>query len=102
VNDNKGAAKILRDAAEYIGEHGWIQGDLEDEATGSVCALGAINNVVLNGWNDCGALVALTAHLGLDPTPGFLHPIAKWNDAKERTAEDVILAFKRTAEELER
>lgn len=108
MNDNKEAARVLREAAEYIGEHGWIQGDVEDEATGSVCALGAINAVLPIAWEDFGALDAMTAYLGLvhplrTEVVGFtMHPVAKWNDAKERTAEDVVLAMKRTAEELER
>jgi hypothetical protein len=101
---DKTAADVLRDAAEYIGEHGWIQGDLEDDATGSVCAIGAINRVQDNGWHDHGALEALRAYLRLPPQVRdfILHPVAVWNDEKERTAEDVILAMKRTAEELER
>lgn len=100
---NSEAADVLRDAAEYIGEYGWIQGDLEDQFTGSVCALGAITRAMRDGWNDHGALEALRRHLGLAPqTRDFiLHPVARWNDEKERTAEDVILAMKRAAEELD-
>lgn len=29
--------RILREAAEYIGEHGWCQHELKDEAIGAIC-----------------------------------------------------------------
>lgn len=112
----KNAADVLREAAEYIGEHGWVQDDLEDDY-GKVCAIGAINRVThSHGYgagadyaaaDDFGALDALSMHIGIDPSweasqpRTFLHPVARWNDARGRTAEDVILAMKRAAEEID-
>jgi len=41
ANQKVEASDVLRRAAEYIGEHGWHQGDYEGP-DGGVCALGAI------------------------------------------------------------
>jgi hypothetical protein len=92
-------AKTLRDAADYVSEHGWTQNEMQDDE-GRVCAMGAIRETTamysLDGMN---ALQAMVKSLGLDRNrSGFLHPVAMWNDAKGRSAEDVILAFKRAAE----
>jgi hypothetical protein len=94
-------AHTLREAAEYIGEHGWLQGTLSS-ADGRVCAIGAIQRIGGTGnARSYDAVDALYEYLDLPMTTGILHPVAIWNDEPERTAEDVILAMKCAAEELD-
>lgn len=92
------AGHTLREAAEYISEHGWTQGDLSN-SEGGVCALGALNCVAgIGNIRAHDAATALWDYLDLRDSLTALHPVAVWNDAPERTAEDVILAMKRAAE----
>lgn len=98
----------LRDAAEYIGEHGWTQGQIKDRNTGAVCAMGAL--CMTEGhrafhWKDAVSAVAKVAGVTLvthQLAEGFgvfaENGIPEWNDAPERTAEEVVLTFKRAAE----
>lgn len=106
--------QILRGAAEYISEHGWNQGDFRDAQTGAVCAAGGIFAVLGFEYDEDGlpasnttykeyvaetALAMLADSVGIVP-PGHssISDIPEWNDAPERTAEDVILAMKRASE----
>jgi hypothetical protein len=94
-------AHTLREAAEYICEHGWVQNILSS-TDGRVCAIGAIRRI--GGTGDertYDAVDALCEYLDLPMATGILHPVAIWNDAPERSAEDVILAMKRCAEEID-
>ncbi|MEU3052236.1 DUF6197 family protein [Streptomyces griseus] len=70
------------------------------------CAMGAVGIVVNGDAFKCdaveGAAVELLRQsLGLRdhswPSDGLMHPVAKWNDDPNRTAEDVILAMKKAA-----
>jgi len=99
---DKTTAEILYDAAEYIGEHGWLQGELSN-SDGNVCAIGAINRVaesdtVADTYN---AIEALWKYLKLPDYGSGLHPVARWNDEPGRSAEDVILAMKCAAKEVD-
>src|SRR4051812_17319567 len=94
--------EVLREAADYIGEHGWTQGSYRDY-DGGVCALGAIASVTGSVVLDCnGDLAALYASdLGdqavkilkasLSPGKKWPRSVPNWNDDPGRTAEDVIL-----------
>jgi hypothetical protein len=99
------AAEVLRRAAEYMSERGWIQGKLQNE--NGVCAMGAIHNVLCEmmskPYSEEGARlerVAVTMmsgylNVGISNT---VNHIPSWNDAPDRTAEDVILALKHSAD----
>jgi hypothetical protein len=118
------AQDVLRKAAEAISEKGWHQGTLVNKK-GQLCAMGGILTAVgyekvrsvAQGWNTFVTLRDLS-----DDDPDVLFQketliqaatgrlieyladqgenteIAVWNDATERTAEDVILALKQAAE----
>lgn len=102
---DKTTAEILREAAEYIGEHGWIQGQLSNP-DGKVCAIGAINRAAKSDAvaDTYDAIEALWNYLELpsgEQLGSGLHPVARWNDAPGRSAEDVILAMKCAAKEVD-
>jgi hypothetical protein len=63
---------------------GWIKGALQTKA--GVCLIGASTySCQLPQTID-----KIVEHLGLiDPDAGCLHPLAVWNDAPERTIEEV-------------
>lgn len=113
---------VLREAAEILQRDGWHQGsfykeplsggvnaDLEASREAPVCSLGAINRAVYGYAYDGKSHVGYQA---LDAAKSNLtywaekllmaqidgHPVPHWNDAPERTVEDVILTFKRAAE----
>ena len=92
---------VLREAARILMRDGWIQGALHGDNGAGHCAIGAT----------CAARDELGLSFTLSDSAGFmlfrwllreygpLRGVAAWNDAPERTAEDVILALKRAAEE---
>jgi hypothetical protein len=91
-------SEILLKAADLLAERGWTQGQLVS-AGGRVCALGAIR-IACTGTIDVLPGLSLgdagnSASRRLETYVGCW--IASWNDAPERTAEDVILAMKRVA-----
>lgn len=101
---------ILRAAAEYMSEHGWTQGRLQNES-GQVCAMGAINAVLHQRVSGCShveidkrlsfesiAVAMMQNHLGIKMDGSIVNSIPSWNDAADRTAEDVILALKCAAD----
>ena len=93
---------VLLRAAELLGEKGWCQGTARD-AEGHMCAIGALqaaNDEVTQRWQSAEyrrAQDRLQDHLWGDELLTEAHTIPYWNDNPERTAEDVILALKRTA-----
>lgn len=89
-------SEVLLKAADTLAERGWCQGGLSD-AQGRYCAIGAIRKVTnwSLGKDARSAVHRLMDHIETDQYYG----IADWNDAPERTAEDVILAMKRAAED---
>ncbi|OII61170.1 hypothetical protein BJP40_06485 [Streptomyces sp. CC53] len=96
---------ILREAARIIERDGWHQGDFfrDDPKTGPVCALGALRRAIassasgeaVSGKLYCEA-AGLVEKAASEVIPRVVLPA--WNDAPERTAEDVILALKRAAD----
>lgn len=99
----KQPAEVLREAAQILMRDGWIQGQEQNER-GEKCAVGAI---VAASFDDAGIrathlFVSWLAKQGYGAASarGILIAMG-WNDAPERTAEDVILALKQCAYELE-
>ena len=78
---------ILADAADYIDQHGWTQGQFETD-DGKVCLLGAVRRCT--------------------PIPGDRHLVEQvmhrrrradvWNDAKDRTADEVTAYLREHAD----
>lgn len=89
-----------RRAIAIIRERGWHQGTLSG-LSGGVCVLGAL---LAAGHQQCYMDRRLRAAVALlcGPLPDRssawpMHPVARWNDAPERTIEDVVLALKHAA-----
>lgn len=90
---------VLREAARILMRDGWTQGEVGTPG-GTKCAVGAIKaacGVHLYDWSDTAVAAADLLQNWVDPRGSYR--VADWNDAPERTAEDVILALKRAAEE---
>lgn len=87
----------LLKAAEYMSEHGWCQGDLED-ADGRVCVAGAIKAVVRGkdrNLRSTSAVISLHEYLVKEYGDNCAAiSIPAWNDDPDRTVEEVILALK--------
>lgn len=88
--------RVLWKAADYIEEHGWWQGDYSH--AGHVCMIGAVGFVT--GENVC------NLHSKVYEPNHFLHMLSQyvgthdvsiWNDAPERTAEEVIATLRKCA-----
>lgn len=79
-------AQTLLKAADIIRERGWCQNTLEDD-DGHVCA---VNAIILAGGLGSGASGLVRDFVGAGSLVG-------WNNAPERTAEEVIAAFENTA-----
>jgi hypothetical protein len=97
--DQKSTVKdTLNRAADLIEKYGHIKGQLGDRKMG-MCANGAIFAAVGGSseiWND--ATNALGKHLGLS---GYVrYDIPAWNNAPERTKEEVITAMRDAADAL--
>jgi hypothetical protein len=105
--------EILLGAADVIVEHGHHKGGFMHR--GAVCARGAINTVVNGDPNNCGGFASqadqvaqvLADHLGLESTIDFgtttyvVTAIGWWNDAPDRTAEQVTAALRECAAALQ-
>lgn len=83
----------LLDAATYIEEHGWCQFYLQMRS-GAVCMLGAMSRTVPRECGFDGAWIR-SVHLVQERT-GCVG-ISTWNDAPERTKEEVVSALRAAA-----
>ena len=94
---------VLREAARILMRDGWTQFRFHDPANGTHCALGAIEQAHIELAWDEDEFVAETVLRNWLVNQGVpLGPsdsAAIWNDQPGVTAEDVILALKRAAEE---
>ncbi len=92
-------SEVLYKAIDILHERGWTQ-DVYENAEGNVCSLGAIDSARMDldlSTSESGAddpIEALEEIIGYQDVP-------EWNDAPERTFEDVLLAFKTAAYEAE-
>jgi hypothetical protein len=111
VTEVKTPRQICADAAEYIMEHGWTQGRLQDE-TGSVCAVGAMHmaafgvlaneDLILESCvNDRAyAEAAEMVTAAIRNLPGdlaYMKSIPSYNDQMTTTQEDILLILKKVA-----
>lgn len=98
------ASTIAARAAEVVEERGHTKGRSMDSKTGCVCLVGGIyqaladHNVRGHAAEDTDSLIReyLVAMLKLPNPTGWSVP--EWNDAEERTAEEVIAALKNVSE----
>ena len=93
---------ILKAAGDVIRAKGWHQGDYRSEATGAVCALGAIIDAVYGGdsrisrdltgstWED-GAIRELLNRIAAET--GDPHSVSSWNDSRSSVDEVVRLLY---------
>ncbi|MFE6846547.1 hypothetical protein [Streptomyces sp. NPDC057686] len=101
--DDMTPKQILEDAIKVLERDGWHQGSLtagNAEQGGAVCAWGAMGraatgNAYCYNENVVEAADLLAHSLNLEGLP--TSAIFTWNDAKERSKEDVILAMKKAA-----
>lgn len=109
-------AEVLERAAEILDERGWCQGETQARS-GSVCLVGSVN-ISLKERLNLGSVVwvadtgesnqireAIAQHLvqsGFTVGRGFENfpLIGMWNDAKDRTQDEVRDALLGTAKEL--
>ena len=98
----KPVSALLLEAAQYIREHGHVKGSLH-ETDGRVCVVGAINMVHCGrayslcdraaNENNFAARRAMRDFLGLTED----YNLVSWNNALERTADEVIAALEGAA-----
>lgn len=82
------AAATLLKAADYIEEHAWCQGTIEDSA-GRVCLVGALTKV--GGWESYATVTDDLSHV-LGNTN-----IVRWNNTPGRTKAEVVAALRGAA-----
>jgi hypothetical protein len=109
-------AQILRDAAQYLAEHGWFQGDMfaaPDQPTSRACALGAIRMSTVDVGTEFVTAARVFAdflvrNLGAsdpDRHTGVCREediVSGWNDDPDRLVSEVIAALCAAAEEWDR
>lgn len=95
---HKSVADILHESRQYLEEHGWVRGRLEDG--GRVCAVGAIR--YSQGWDsnnleqeDLDKLFEVIDRLEvvLDRPHSYL---AEWNDMAAKNKQEVLDLFAKT------
>jgi hypothetical protein len=85
MTDHNEVADVLDGAADIIERDGWCQGALERD--GAVCAIGALTMAMRPTVARDRAFAALARRLGGDS-------VARWNDAPERTKQEVLDLFR--------
>jgi len=92
-------ADLLREAAGAIATYGWIQGSAGYEEVG-FCAVGALSYAIdETGGTDSSYAAAYSALL--DEVGGRGGSVVMWNDAPDRTKEQVIDTLCLVADRLE-
>lgn len=81
-------AKALSSAADLIEEWGWCQGRFENES-GNLCAVGAIWTTRVRGTDHFDVEYTFKDALGMS--------VAEWNDAPERTQDEVVAKLREVA-----
>lgn len=97
---------VYERAIRILKQRGWTQGYYSDPATGAVCALGAVGMVRIGEpWGafqaDWDALTDAVVALGWEMRD-YHGAFSAWNDAPERSLEDVLLVLKHAASEADR
>lgn len=83
--------QVLLEAADLIEEKGWCQG-MYNNRSGAMCMMGAI----INAGRRHEHRYTSRAHLRLIEAVGGVAPVL-WNDAPERTQEEVVSALRKAA-----
>ena len=86
---------ILNAAADYIEEHGWCQYALV--MSGRVCMLGAVNAAICGDPAGGGDMLPFEVTDMLHRATGSAS-LSSWNDARERTKEQVVRALREAAQ----
>lgn len=108
--------QTLLAAADYIERHGWYQGvafgPSDDSRPPPACAFGAIQQTVMRRLQTLfdetctpsdvvdESCRVVEEYLGL-PRDNFYRRLPRWNDARERTAAEVVAALRGAAESVE-
>lgn len=102
---------MFEDAVEHIRVHGWTRGNDVDHDTGEVCAQGAfglwtvqkIDGFTVNNYDSVRAEVfrsrmdEIMDLMGIEPKWGS---VIHWNDAEDRTKDQVVDALTKAAKKL--
>jgi hypothetical protein len=91
-------ADVLDRAADVIAERGLCKRDYEGR-DGSVCAVGAIRVAVTGRARTGFSLGQFVTYKSASDWASDVvgSPVARWNDAQERTADEVIAALREAA-----
>lgn len=94
-------SKLLRDGADHMEKHGHTKGQLQDD-NGSVCFLGALYAArgrmnVIDGVSDVTDIVQSVMNIPFHRN-GSVYAMVAWNNAPERTGEEVIAAMRLAAD----
>lgn len=81
--------QLLLNAADLIEKHGHCKGQLYNEK-GQMCLMGALNRVHQNYVPQVDATAKVAAVLGLSYVGTAVIAVVDWNNAPERTGQEVI------------
>jgi hypothetical protein len=86
--------KMILKAADWLEEHGWCQGWMDDDR-GRSCAMGAVWNVT----KDMKIYVVAARRIGRAASIDYGSPssVVRWNDKPGRTAEEVMAIMRHAA-----
>lgn len=98
-------ADVLKRARRLL-ERGWCQHQMASDAKGGMCAAGSSRAVAFCArgaiWTSAMALCSPEWHRAAEDAEAAMEPIVggmvAWNNAPERTHEEVLQAFDRAAE----
>jgi hypothetical protein len=108
MSTQEATVEVLRAAREYLFEHGWMQGEYEDEG-GQVCLEGACRKPLglptrasddPDENDDETWAAAFNAEAAISRTLG-IPGVVTWNDDHDRTFDEVINAIDLTIKRLE-
>lgn len=94
-------SEVLRTAKDILLRDGWCQGVLENPITSEKCTIGAVEATGVERYSSEEiAVSAVLRSLVPPPPPKTMNPrrlnaVAFWNDAPDRTPEDVLDLFDR-------
>ena len=105
----KTVKEVLEGSLRELQARGWTQGRMYDYRTGSVCAVGAVRKAYFNHYDTLSegdleyieAIAYLVAEVGRVTGQRVWYgegTIESWNDAPDRSHEDVVLLFKNAIE----
>lgn len=98
------AGRVVRRAAKFIEEHGWVQGTEGSKKYG-FCTVGAIRNALPLATPEqenlrAAALMRFSTWLRVSVDES-INWIPMWNDDKSRTRDEVLLYMNKFADEMD-